>query len=73
MSNIKYKLVKVSEWDNGKCGVYQIQTNNLAVPFEYKKTKDKKGTLYCIDCSITGYFESYGIKEVTDKILKKLI
>jgi hypothetical protein len=66
------KLVKVSTWNNNKQGVYQLEYANQTIPFEYHKKVDKKGTLYCVECSLTGYFEAYGLEEVKTKIINQI-
>jgi hypothetical protein len=66
------KLVKVSSWDKGNKGVYQLHYNNIVIPFEFQKKIDKKRTLYCVECSLTGYFEEYGLNNVKTKIINKI-
>jgi len=66
------KLVKVSNWDNNKSGVYHLHHENHVIPFEFTKKSDKKGVLYCVNCSLTGYFEEYSLKKVKDKIISKI-
>jgi len=53
---------KINNWNNET--LYHATGNNITVPFTVIKKQDKIGALYCVECSLCGYFEVYGMHSV---------
>lgn len=61
---------KINSWDNTT--LYHAISDNLTIPVTAERKTDKIGVLYCVECSLTGYFEVYGIKALKSKIVESI-
>jgi hypothetical protein len=57
---------KINNWGNET--QYHAIGDGITVPFIVIKKHDKIGTLYCVECSLCGYFEEYGMHNVKSKL-----
>lgn len=64
--NNQLTFKKVSSY--GVETTYHMIGEGITIPFVATKTSDKIGTLYTIECSLTGYFQEYGMNAVKSRL-----
>ena len=62
---MKYK--KIHSWDNQTL-YHAMNDKKMIIPFTVTNIVDKIGSLKRVECSLTGDFEVYGMKEVKKRI-----